>query len=123
MLRIDVTAALKADSHLFFLADVRNENEDGPKAYALYLRIRPWEHRAFDIQVGRIPPTFGAFGRRTYANDNPLIGYPLAYQYLTTLRADSLRARADELLQMRGRGWLVPTTRSGIRRRTTACRW
>ena len=44
----------------------------------------------FDIQVGRVPPTFGAFARRTYASDNPLIGYPLAYQYLTTMRADAL---------------------------------
>ena len=60
----------------------------------------------FDIQVGRVPPTFGAFARRTYAADNPLIGYPLAYQYLTSLRADALPANADELLRMRGRGWL-----------------
>jgi hypothetical protein len=57
--------------------------------------------------VGRIPPTFGAFSRRSYEADNPLIGYPLAYQYLTSLRADALPADADELLQMRGRGWLA----------------
>ena len=36
-----------------------------------------------------MPPTFGAFARRTYASDNPLIGYPLAYQYLTSLRPDA----------------------------------
>ena len=53
-----------------------------------------------------MPPTFGAFARRTYATDNPLIGYPLAYQYLTSLRPDALPANADELLRMRGRGWL-----------------
>jgi hypothetical protein len=53
-----------------------------------------------------VPPTFGAFARRTYANDNPLIGYPLAYQYLTSLRPDSLPATADELLRKRGLGWL-----------------
>jgi hypothetical protein len=72
----------------------------------LYARIRPWAERDFDIQVGRVPPTFGAFARRTYASDNILIGYPLAYQYLTSLRPDALPASADELLQMRGRGWL-----------------
>src|SRR4029077_2016024 len=77
------------------------------QAYALFARIRPWTGRDFDIQVGRIPPTFGAFGRRTYANDNPLIGYPLAYQYLTTLRPDALPASADELLRKRSLGWLV----------------
>jgi hypothetical protein len=35
-----------------------------------------------------------------------LIGYPLAYQYLTSLRADSLPLNANELIAMRGRGWL-----------------
>ena len=62
--------------------------------------------RGFDIQAGRVPPTFGAFARRTYPADNLLIGYPLAYQYLTSLRPDALPANADELLRMRGRGWL-----------------
>jgi hypothetical protein len=63
--------------------------------------------RDFDIQIGRVPPTFGAFARRTYANDNPLVGYPLAYQYLTSLRPDAVPASADELLRKRSTGWLV----------------
>jgi len=107
MLRIDVSAAAKAGPHFSLLGEVRSENMDSVRAYALYARIRPWTRREFDIQVGRIPPTFGAFARRTYANDNPLIGYPLAYQYLTSLRPDALPANADELLRARGRGWLV----------------
>jgi hypothetical protein len=53
-----------------------------------------------------VPPVFGGFGRRSYPSDNVLIGYPLAYQYLTSLRPDSLPAHEDELLAMRGRGWL-----------------
>jgi hypothetical protein len=73
----------------------------------LYLRIRPWTARDLDIQVGRVPPTFGAFARRTYPSDNPLIGYPLAYQYLTSLRPDALPSSADELLRKRSLGWLV----------------
>ncbi len=84
------------------------------------MRVRPWATRALDIQVGRVPPTFGAFSRRWYASDNPLIGYPLGYQYLTTLRPDALPANADELLQKRSRGWLVgysvgnPTFQHGV---------
>jgi hypothetical protein len=74
--------------------------------FALYARIRPWPNHRFDVNVGRIPPTFGAFTRRAYGHENPLIGYPLAYQYLTSLREDSVPANADELLRMRGRGWL-----------------
>jgi hypothetical protein len=107
LVRIDVAAAAKAGPHFSLLGEVRSENIDTLQAYALFARIRPWTGRDFDIQVGRIPPTFGAFGRRAYANDNPLIGYPLAYQYLTSLRPDALPASADELLQKRSLGWLV----------------
>src|SRR5438132_884545 len=105
LVRIDLSGAVKAGPHFTVLAEIRTENFDRIKPYALYLRIRPWTARDFDIQVGRVPPTFGAFARRTYANDNPLIGYPLAYQYLTTLRADALPASADELLRKRSLGW------------------
>jgi hypothetical protein len=107
MFRVDLTASFRATDHLSLLAELSDENADGPQAYGLYLRIRPWKARNFDIQVGRVPPTFGAFARRTYASDNLLIGYPLAYQYLTSLRPDALPANADDLLKMRGRGWLA----------------
>jgi hypothetical protein len=106
MLRLALTASVKAGEHLALLAEVRSENGGHPEPYGLYLRIRPWATRAFDIQVGRVPPTFGAFARRAYAEDNPLISYPLAFQYLTSIRADALPATIDDLLRMRGRGWL-----------------
>ncbi len=106
MFRLDINAAVRANRRVSVLADIRSENGAGPRPYGLYLRIRPWVSRNLDIQVGRVPPTFGAFARRTYPADNLLIGYPLAYQYLTSLRPDALPANADELLRMRGRGWL-----------------
>ena len=107
MFRLDMTAAVKAGPHFTLLGEIRTENLGAVHPYALYLRIRPWTTREFDIQVGRVPPTFGAFARRTYANDNPLIGYPLAYQYPTTLRPDAVPAGTDELLSKRSSGWLV----------------
>jgi hypothetical protein len=106
MVRVDVNAVVRANRSLAVVADVRSENGDGPRPYALYVRLTPWAERAFDINAGRVPPTFGAFPRRTYASDNLLIGYPLAYQYLTSLRTDAIPANADDLLRMRGRGWL-----------------
>jgi hypothetical protein len=116
MLRADVTAAVRATDHISVLAEVRlNCNSSPPcggekaralEPYGFYLRLRPWTARAFDVQIGRIPPTFGGFPRRAYPADNILIGYPLAYQYLTSLRPDALPANTDELLRMRGRGWL-----------------
>ena len=68
------------------------------------------------------PPSFGAFGRRAYNADNPLIGYPLAYQYLTSLRADAIPATADDLLRMRGARLAVELSRSATTSRARACR-
>lgn len=106
LLRLTLLATVKAGDHIEVLSEIRSENGGRPDPYALYLRVRPWTDRNLDVQVGRLPPTFGAFARRAYAADNPLIGYPLAYQYLTSIRPDALPASVDELLQMRGRGWL-----------------
>src|SRR5262249_8485296 len=106
-LRIDVTGAYNAGEHFALLGELRTENAGEVVPYALYVPIRPWASRHLDIQAGRVPPTFGAFARRSYASDNPLIGYPLAYQYLTSLRPDSLPATADEVLRKRGLGWLT----------------
>jgi hypothetical protein len=101
-----VQAQLRAHSRVFLLAEVRSENRS-LRPFAAYVRVRPFARAPIDIQAGRIPPTFGRASRTTYARDNPLPGQPLAYQYLTSLRADSLPASADELLGMRGRGWLA----------------
>jgi len=104
--RLGVTASVRATDRLSFLGELRSENFENVWPFALYARITPLPGRRLDIQIGRIPPTFGSFTRRAYGRDNPLIGYPLAYQYLTSLRADAVPASADELLRMRGRGWL-----------------
>jgi hypothetical protein len=105
--RIDLTGAVNAGNHITVLAEIRSENIGGIVPYALYVRFRPWAERDFDIQAGRVPPTFGAFARRTYASENPLIGYPLAYQYLTALRPDAMAANADEQLSKQSLGWLL----------------
>jgi hypothetical protein len=104
--RIDVMGSVRASDRLSILGEIRTENFSQIEPFALYARVRPWPARRLDIQVGRIPPTFGSFTRMAYGRENPLIGYPLAYQYLTSLRSDSIPADADELLRMRGRGWL-----------------
>ena len=77
------------------LGEIQTDNFDTLRPYALYARIRPRPEHPFDIQIGRIPPTFGAYGRRSYGPDDPLIGYPIVYQYATTLRSDALPATAD----------------------------
>jgi hypothetical protein len=104
--RLGLAGDLRLGGHLSLLGEVRSDNLEAPRVHALYARLTPWIGRGFDLQAGRIPPVFGAFPRRSYANDNFLIGYPLAYQYLTSLRADALPATEDDLARMRGRGWL-----------------
>lgn len=106
MLRAGVSAAVDLGDRVAVLGDLRFENLERPRPYGLYLRVRPWKSRPIDIQAGRVPTTFGAAGRRAYSTDNVLIGFPLAYQYLTSLRPDALPARAEDLIRMRGRGWL-----------------
>ena len=104
--RLGVSGLVRLTDRISFLGELRSENLGAVAPFALFARVRPIPGRRLDIQIGRIPPTFGAFSRRAYSKDNPLIGYPLAYQYLTSLRADAVPANADELLRMRGRGWL-----------------
>jgi hypothetical protein len=106
MFRLSLAGMWRPTERLAFLTEVRSENVEHVVPYALYVRVRPLKGRNFDIQAGRIPPVFGAFARRSYGADaNPLIGYPLAYQYLTSLRPDAIPATADDLLFMRARGW------------------
>jgi hypothetical protein len=105
LFRVGVNADVRLSDRVSILTEIRSENGDAIKPYALYVRVRPWRDRPIDIQGGRIPPTFGAFARREYGAGNPLIGYPLAYQYLTAVRPDALPASADDVLRMRARGW------------------
>ena len=103
--RLRVLGEWRIGSRLSVLGEARTENGDGAQLAALYVRWRPWSQRDFDVQIGRIPPIIGAFGRRAYGRDNVLIGTPLAYQYLTSIRPDALPASIDDLLRMRARGW------------------
>lgn len=105
LFRAGVSVDVRLSDRVSVLTEVRSENGDAIEPYALYVRARPWRNRPIDIQAGRIPPTFGAFARREYGAGNPLIGYPLAYQYLTAVRPDALPASPDDVLRMRARGW------------------
>ena len=103
--RLALSGALRLGRGVSVLAEVRSDNLGAPRIHGLYARFRPWAARDFDVQAGLVPPVFGAFARRSYAADNFLIGYPLAYQYLTAIRSDALPGSADDLARMRGRGW------------------
>ena len=105
-LRMGVSAELRANDRVQLLGEVRLDQGRLLEVYGLFVRVRPWPARRFDIQAGRIPPTFGAMSRTSYGSSNLLIGQPLGYQYLVSIRPDALPATSDDLLRMRGRGWL-----------------
>jgi hypothetical protein len=105
-LRVGLSAEVRASRRLHILGELRVDHGDHVQPFALYARIRPWPDRRFDIQAGRIPATFGASGRGSYGPANLVIGTPLAYQYLTSLRPDALPQTSEDLVRMRGRGWL-----------------
>lgn len=110
LVRVALTAAVRPIERVTIVTELRAEGDTSggqwtATPYALYVRVRPWRDRPIDIQAGRIPPVFGVAGRRAYANDNVLIGYPLIWQYLTILRPDAVPANADELIYARNAGW------------------
>lgn len=105
MVRLALAAEWRPTTRLAFIGELRSEDFDRVTPFAAYVRVRPWSGLRLDIQAGRIPPTFGAFGRRAYSTSDGLIGYPLVYQYLTSLRPDAAPATTDDLLVMRARGW------------------
>ncbi|MFB3855588.1 MAG: hypothetical protein ACE148_17450 [Vicinamibacterales bacterium] len=114
LVRLDVSAEWKVTSNVALVGDLRVLGGIDPEAggwkvrpHAAFVRVRPWPGRMLAVQAGIIPPVFGSFSRRAYAAGNPLVGIPLAYHYLTSLRPDSLPASADEVLARRGRGWRV----------------
>jgi hypothetical protein len=104
-LRLGLSTEIRATDRFQFLAEVRFDQGRVLEAYGLFVRVRPFPSKRFDIQAGRVPPTFGAMSRTSYGSSNILIGQPLAYQYLVSIRPDALPATNDDLLRMRGRGW------------------
>jgi hypothetical protein len=101
-MRLMLEARLPARVEL--LGEIRAEN-DLLNAPALFVRWRPWASKPLHLQAGRLPLTIGAFARRAYGSDNLLVGVPLVYQYLTSVRPDALPQSADDVLRMRARGW------------------
>lgn len=104
--RFGVSAEVRGNDRVQVLGEVRFDQGRVWTIYGLFVRVRPWPQRRFDLQAGRIPPTFGAMTRSAYGSGNLLIGQPLAYQYLLSIRPDARPANSDDLLRMRARGWL-----------------
>lgn len=105
MARLRLMTEWRPHAQWSLVAEVRAGTNASAEIAALFVRWRPVTAWNLDVQAGRVPPVIGAFARRAYGRDNPLVGIPLAYQYLTSLRPDALPLTVDDILRMRTRGW------------------
>ena len=105
IVRLRLFGEWRTATRLSVIGEIRTENVDDLMMPALYMRWQPQFMRDLYIHAGRIPPVIGGFGRHAYGRDNVVIGQPLAYQYLTSLRPDAVPSSVADLLRMRGRGW------------------
>lgn len=112
--RVVFDASLRPLRQVEVLAQVRTDGISQARMAALYVRVRPWRARDIDLQAGRVPTAFGLFGRTAYGSDSALVGRPLPYGYLLSLRRDAVPATAADLLRMRGRGWLSNFPRGNV---------
>ena len=103
--RLRVFGEWRPVARLAAVGELRVENAARVEAAAAYVRWHPWPGRDLIVQAGRIPPVVGVYSRHAYGRNNLVMGMPLAYQYLTSLRPDALPATLDDVLRMRGRGW------------------
>ena len=103
--RVRLFGEWRAATRLSVIAELRTENIDEVMLPALYVRWQPRATPDLHIHAGRIPPIIGGFARHAYGRDNVVVGQPLAYQYLTSLRPDAVPSTVDDLSRMRGRGW------------------
>lgn len=55
-----------------------------------YLRYSTALPSGLNVQVGKFGHPFGQFLTRNYADQNPLIGYPLMYSYRSTVRSNTV---------------------------------
>jgi hypothetical protein len=112
LVQVSLDASLRLGGRAEIVAGIDGQtpiDEWGWEGYlsSLHLAVRPWTGRPLTLRAGIVEPPFGAFLRRAYGSGNLLIGYPLAYHYSTTVRADAFPASTDDLLRRRGLGAVV----------------
>src|SRR5688572_20361341 len=73
-----------------------------------YLRYSTRLPTGLNLQAGKFGNPFGQFLTRNYADQNPLIGFPLMYTHRTTVRANQLPSSSYDLLRWQARTQPLP---------------
>jgi hypothetical protein len=73
-----------------------------------YLRYSTRLPTGLNLQAGKFGHPFGQFLTRNYADQNPLIGFPLMYTHRTTIRSNQLPANGYDFLRWQAREQPLP---------------
>lgn len=74
-----------------------------------YLRYSTRLPSGLNIQAGKFGHPFGQFLTRNYADQNPLVSFPLMYTHRTTIRANQVPRYPYDMVQWKARGESVPS--------------
>jgi hypothetical protein len=78
-----------------------------------YLRYSTRLPSGLNLQAGKFGHPFGQFLTRNYADQNPLIGFPLMYTHRTTVRSNQLPASSYDFLRWQARDQPLPGYTTG----------
>lgn len=78
-----------------------------------YLRYSTRLPTGLNLQAGKFGHPFGQFLTRNYADQNPLIGFPLMYTHRTTIRSNQLPANSYDFLRWQARDQPLPGYTTG----------
>ncbi|MGH7680529.1 MAG: hypothetical protein ACRENN_00915 [Candidatus Eiseniibacteriota bacterium] len=101
-LRMFATAAVS--DHLDFFGEALGNESVGLIPFGAYATFHPKPGTDLNLEAGLIPWPIGDWAPRSTSDKNPLVGFPLMYQYHTSLRQDVMPATTDELLSQAGEG-------------------
>lgn len=73
-----------------------------------YLRYSTRLPSGLNLQAGKFGHPFGQFLTRNYADQNPLIGFPLIYTHRTTIHSSQLPASSYDFLRWQARAQPLP---------------
>ena len=102
--RLRMFASAAVSDHLDIFTEALWNEDVGVVPFGAYATFHPSPGKDMHVEAGLIPWPIGDWAPRSTSDKNPLIGFPLMYQYHTSLRQDVIPPNADDLLAEAGEG-------------------
>jgi len=94
----------RISEHISAFSVVQSANGLDLKLYGASAILTIRSTPALQVEVGKFLVPFGNFLPRRFSSENPLIGFPLSYEYRTSLSANVVPKSREDLLRARGHG-------------------